>query len=42
VSRVVVRVSETLTARVRTPSSVTYIGTPTVRVDGPPGTVHRQ
>lgn len=42
VSRVVVRVSEALTARVRTPSSVTYIGTPTVHVDGPPGTVHRQ
>ena len=42
VSQVVVRVSEALTARVRTPSSVTYIGTPAVHVDGPPGTVHQQ
>ncbi len=42
VSRVVVRVSEVLTARVRIPASVTYIGNPTVHVDGPPGTVHQQ
>ncbi len=42
VSRVVVRVSEVLTARVRIPASVTYIGNPTVHVDGPPGTVHPQ
>ena len=40
-SRVVVRVSEALTARVRIPSSVTYIGNPTVHVDGL-GSVHQQ
>ncbi len=41
-SRVVVRVSETLTARVRGASTVTYIGNPTVHVDGRAGSVHQQ
>jgi len=41
-SRVVVRVSEALTARALGASTVTYIGTPSVHVDGRPGSVHRQ
>lgn len=41
-SRVIVRVSEALTARVRGASTVTYIGTPSVHVDGNPGSVHQQ
>ena len=41
-TRVVVRVSDVLTARVRIPASITYIGNPTVHVDGEPAFVHQQ
>lgn len=41
-TRSLVRVSERLTARVRIPASVSYIGNPTVVLDGPPGSVSKQ